>query len=85
MRRFRLIIIILGILCLAVAVVAVGLVEGETMPSSLMTPIVIIYCAGLLLWLYLTLTARTWAGRLGGFFIIAVGSVILYCYLRANL
>ena len=81
----RPILLSIAIILLIFASVDIGLVEGGNAPREMMPFIVAAYILSMVIWVWLTLSARSWGGRLGGFIVIAVGCVILYFFLRANL
>jgi len=80
----RQLLLTIAIVLLIFAGVYIGLVEGGNAPREMMPYIVAAYLLSMCIWIYLTLSAQSWGGRLGGFIVIAVGCVILYFFLRAN-
>lgn len=81
----RQILLCTAIILLVFAGVYIGLVEGGNAPHQMMPFIVVAYLLSMVIWVYLTLSAQSWGGRLGGYIVIAVGCVILYFFLKANL
>jgi hypothetical protein len=75
----------IAIILLIFAGVYIGLVEGGNAPREILPWIAAAYILSMGIWVWLTLSARSWGGRLGGYIVIAVGCVILYFFLRANL
>ena len=81
----RQLLLTVAIVLLIFAGVYIGLVEGGNAPREIMPFIIAAYLLSMGLWVYLTLSSQSWGGRLGGFIVIAVGCVILYFFLRANI
>jgi hypothetical protein len=81
----RQLLLTVAIVLLIFAGVYIGLVEGGNAPSEMMPYIIAAYLLSMGIWIYLTLSAQSWGGRLGGYIVIAVGCVILYFFLKANL
>lgn len=81
----RQVLLTIAIVLLIFAGVYIGLVEGGNAPREMMPYIIAAYLLSMVIWVYLTLSAQSWGGRLGGYIVIAVGCVILYFFLRANL
>lgn len=81
----RQLLLTIAIVLLIFAGVYIGLVEGGNAPHQMMPFIIAAYLLSMVIWVYLTLSAQSWGGRLGGYIVIAVGCVILYFFLRANL
>jgi hypothetical protein len=74
----------IAIVLLIFAGTGIGLVEGGKIPATVMPFIIAAYILSLGIWVWLTIKAQSWGGRLGGYIVIAVGCVILYFFLKAN-
>jgi hypothetical protein len=80
----RTILLALGISLGAFCFIALGFIEGGTLASWWINIIGIAYTVGMVIWVWLTISSKTWGGRLGGYIAITIGVVILFFYMKAN-